>query len=289
MKKLLLVITALLPSIFAGAQKHHEIGLWAGVASYYGDLQQELLPNSKMMKPSGGILYKYFFNPHLGIRAGVSYISLTAADSLSTIRANQLRNLDFTNRMFEFHVGLEANILPIEVDRMKISPYVFAGVAVSYGNPFTRDINNEKFFLRDMSTEGQGLPNYPDRKPYSLTNASIPLGVGIKTFIGNTVLLSAELGLRYAATDYLDDVSRTYVNMDTLAMYKGEKAVELSYKGNQNVDWDGNYPDLKFQRGDFRKNDWYWTAGLSATIYFRSFGNAKEWIQTKCPQIFGRR
>jgi hypothetical protein len=289
MKRILLLLLALLPALFARAQRHHEVGVMAGVSAYYGDLQHEYIPNTKLMKPSAGIIYKYFFNPHLGIRAAASYINLSAADSLSPNRADQLRNLDFTNHMLEVQVGLELNIFPIDIEKAKFTPFLFAGIAGTYGNPFTRDINNEKFHLRNLSTEGQGLPGYPDRKLYSLVNASFPLGGGFKAYIGKTVLLTAEIGLRYAATDYLDDVSRSYVNLDTLRAYKGDKAVELSYRGNEVHDWDGNYPNHKFQRGDFKKNDWYWTAGVSATVYFDAFGNAKTWLQTKCPRIFGRR
>lgn len=292
MKKLLLLGLCFIP-LALQAQSHHEIGIWAGTSNYYGDLQSQWVPtdmaSSHTYKPAGGIIYKYFMNPRLGIRASASYMSITGADSLSQVQANRLRNLSFQNNLIEGYAALEYNFIPIEVHKFKVSPFVFAGVGAVYGNPFTRDKDNKKVFLRDLNTEGQGLPQYPDRKVYPLVNAMFPIGGGMKFFIGKTVMLTAEVGLRYAATDYLDDVSRSYVNMDTLLAYKGLKSVELSYRGNENREWDGNYPNYKFQRGDFKKNDWYWTAGISATVYFESFGNVKEYIQTKCPKIFGLR
>ena len=292
MKRLLISFIFAIP-LLASAQKHHEIGIWAGAANYYGDLQTKWIPtgtaNSKTYRPSGGILYKYFPNPRVGFRFGASYISITAADSLSDIKANKLRNLDFRNNMVELYGGVELNFLPIDMEKFHVTPYVFAGIGAFYGRPFTEDAGGNKIILRDMSTEGQGLAQYPDRKVYPLVNAMFPFGGGIKCFIGNTVMLSAEVGLRYAATDYMDDVSRSYVSMDTLLAYKGQKAVDVSYKGNMQREWDGNYPNYKFQRGDFKRNDWYWTAGLTATVYFDAFGNVKKYIQTKCPRIFGRR
>ncbi len=292
MKRLLLSFLCALPFL-ASAQKHHEIGVWVGAANYYGDLQTQWIPtgaaNSKTYKPAGGIIYKYFPNPRLGFRFGASYVSITAADSLSNIKANKLRNLDFKNNIVEMYGALEFNFLPIDMEKFKVTPFVFAGVGAFYGRPFSEDAGGNKIILRDMSTEGQGLPQYPDRKVYPLVNAMFPFGGGIKCFIGNTVMLSAEVGLRYTTTDYLDDVSRSYVNMDTLLAYKGQKAVDMSYKGNMERNWDGNYPNYKFQRGDYKRNDWYWTAGISATIYFDAFGNVKKYIQTKCPRIFGRR
>ncbi|KAA5537262.1 outer membrane beta-barrel protein [Taibaiella lutea] len=292
MKRLLLSCLMALP-LFASAQKHHEIGIWLGASNYYGDLQTKWVPtgiqNASTYKPSGGIIYKYFVNPRVGFRFGASYISITGADSLSDIAANKLRNLNFTNNLVEVYGGIELNLLPIDMEKFHFTPFVFAGIGAFYGKPFTRDALDNKTNLRDLGTEGQGLPMYPDRKVYPLVNAMFPFGGGIKCFIGNTVMLTAEVGLRYTTSDYLDDVSRSYVNMDTLLAYKGQKAVDMAYRGNTNPDWDGNYPNYKFQRGDYKRNDWYWTAGVSATIYFDAFPNIKRYIQTKCPRIFGAR
>lgn len=279
--------------MLASAQKHHEIGIWGGAANYYGDLQTKWVPtgttNTMTYKPSGGLIYKYFVNPSVGFRFGASYISVTAADSMSDIAANRLRNLSFRNNMFEGYGAIEINFLPIDIDKFHVTPYIFAGVGAFYGNPHAIDDQNEKVILRNMSTEGQGLPHYPDRKVYPLVNAMFPFGGGIKCLIGNTVVLAAEVGLRYTTTDYLDDVSRSYINLDTLLAYKGQKAVDMSYRGNIGAEWDGNYPNYKYQRGDFKRNDWYWTVGLSVAVYFDAFGNVKKYVQTTCPKIFGRR
>lgn len=292
MKRLILSFLLAMPFV-TSAQKHHEIGLWGGVANYYGDLQTKWIPtgveNAKTYRPSGGIIYKYFVNPSVGFRFGASYISITGADSLSEIVAHKLRNLSFANNIIETYGAIELNLLPIDMDKYHFTPYIFAGLGAFYSSPYAMDDKNEKVVLRDMSTEGQGLPQYPDRKVYPLVNAMFPFGGGVKCFIGNTVVLSAEVGLRYTTTDYLDDVSRSYVSMDTLLAYKGEKAVSMSYRGNSNPEWDKNYPNYKFQRGDFKRNDWYWTVGLSATVYFDAFGNVKKYIQATCPRIFGTR
>lgn len=276
----------------AAAQKHHEIGIWLGAANYYGDLQTKWIPTgsleSRTYKPSGGIIYKYFVNPRVGFRFGASYVGITAADSLSSIAVNKLRNLSFTNNMAEVYGAVELNMLPIDLEKFKVTPFVFVGVGAFYSNPFTKDDQGEKIFLRALSTEGQGLPQYPDRKVAPLINGMFPLGGGMKFFIGNTVTLTAEVGFRYAANDYMDDVSRSYVNLDTLLAYKGQKSVDMAYRGNQNPDWDGNYPNYRFQRGDYRRNDWYWTVGLSATVYFDAFAGPRRYLQTKCPKIFGR-
>lgn len=286
MKKLILIALATLP-IISFAQNHHEVGLVGGVSGYKGDLAPHWIPHEKAVMPTAGVMYKYFWNPHMGLRANLNVLQITAADSLSHSEADRLRNLSFTNRMIELQVGLEVNLLPIEVDKFKFTPYAFAGVAGFYSNPWAYDLRNEKVFLRDLGTEGQGLPTYPDRKVYSTIQTSFPIGIGVKGFVGKTVMVTGEIGLRYAHTDYIDDVSRTYVNLDTLAYYYGDKSKEMSFRGDELREWDNNNPTDKHRRGDYQNNDWYWSATIGFTVYFEAFGNRKFWKGSKCPRVFG--
>jgi hypothetical protein len=228
-------------------------------------------------------------HPNVGLRFGATYASLYGADSTSESPAIKNRNLNFQTNLFEVNGGLEINMLPVDFDEFKFSPYLFAGLAVFYYNPYTIGPTDEKIYLRPLSTEGQGLRQYPDRKIYSLVNVGIPLGAGLKVMIGNTVLISTEIGFRYTATDYLDDVSKSYVNMDTLFRYKGKQSVDLSYRTDELPNWDENYPNDKFVRGDNMKKDWYWFAGINVAIYFESFGNIIPYKKTRCPRrVFSR-
>ncbi len=280
MKRILHLLALLLPFSLGAQQTHHEIGIMGGVSNYYGDLQNKFF-GGYGYHPMGGIIYKHFMSPHVGVRLGASYTSLSAADSLSNIPVNQQRNLSFSTHLFEVHGALELNFLPIEVLRNKATPYLFGGISAFYFNPFTEDDNGNKIFLRAQSTEGQGLPMYPDRKQYSLVNMAFPFGGGMKFFIGKTIMLCGEIGFRYTNTDYLDDVSKSYVDLDTLKAYKGQVAVNMAYRGR-----DGINPQYGHQRGDSKSNDWFWYGNLTATIYFRSFGNPREYIKTRCPSFF---
>ena len=268
-----------------GATQHHEIGISTGISNYWGDLQPKLFP-SYGYQPMVGIMYKYFMSPRLGFRVGASYTNLGAADSLSNIPLNQARNLTFTTHLFEFQAGLEFNFIPIEIMRHKATPYIFGGIAAFYFNPRAKNDQGEMVYLRPLSTEGQGLPMYPDRKPYSLVNMAFPFGGGFKFFIGKTLVITPEIGFRYTNTDYIDDVSKSYVNLDTLSAYKGKIAKQMSYRGNTVKNWDGNNPNYGFQRGDSKSNDWYWYGNLTVTVFFRAFGNPREYLKTKCPGFF---
>lgn len=271
-------------------RSHHEIGVFAGVSNYFGDLQEKVTPDFGY-NPAGGIIYKYFSHPRVGFRFGANFTRLTAADSLSDVAVKRGRNLDFTTNLFEVHGGMEINLLAVDIDRAKVSPYIFGGIGVFYYNPWTVDraAGGERVYLRPLSTEGQGLPQYPDRQEYSLVNVSFPFGGGLKFFVGNTLMITTELGLRYCATDYLDDVSRSYVNPDTLESVRGRQSRDFAFREDDLATWEGNEPDFGFQRGDAKANDWYWFGGISVAIYFDAFGNASRYMQTKCTNIFGRR
>ncbi len=294
MKRILLSIALFLPFCLQaqsydfshiGAMEHHEIGLTVGVANYYGDLQPKLFPNYGY-QPMVGIVYKYFVSPHIGFRVQASYTNLTAADSLSDIPTNKERNLSFATHLFEFSGAMEINFLPIEVMRHKATPYIFGGVGAFYFNPRAQDAAGDIVYLRPLSTEGEGLPMYPDRKQYSLVNIAFPFGGGFKFFIGKTLMLTTEIGFRYTNTDYIDDVSKSYVNLDTLQAYKGKIAKQMSYRGNTVANWNGDNPNYGFQRGDDKSNDWYWYGNVTVTIFFRAFGNPREYIKTRCPGFF---
>ncbi len=72
----------------------------------------------------------------------------------------------------------------------------------------------KKFFLRGLGTEGQGNAAYPDRKPYGSMGICLPFGVGAKYAINPRMNIGVEISHRFTNTDYLDDVSKTYVGID---------------------------------------------------------------------------
>lgn len=281
MKRIILSFALLLP-LLASAQQHNEFGLSAGISSYYGDLQPDLFPDNST-HAMGGIMFKYFMNPHIGLRFGAAYSKLAAADSLSRIPARIERNLSFETNLLEFHGGFEFNLLPIEKDRVKFTPYAFLGIAIFHINPYTRGDQQQRIYLRPLGTEGQNIPDYPDRREYKLTNISFPVGGGLKFFLGKTFMITPELGFRYTNTDYIDDVSKSYVNLETLREYRGEQAVEYAFRTDELAGWDGNYPDYQYQRGDSKANDLYWFGNLTVTIYLKPSGNLRNYWQANCP------
>jgi hypothetical protein len=286
LKRFIFSLAFLLPFLAQG-QAHHEVGLSVGVANYYGDLQDKLFPGYGY-KPMGGVSYKYFMSPRVGIRLGANYANLTGADSLSEVPVKRQRNLRFATHLFEVSAGLEVNLWPIDLDRRsRVTPYIFGGVSAFYTNPYADGPRGERVYLRPLSTEGQGIPTYPDRKQYGVINAAFPIGGGMKFFMGRTLVMTTELGFRYTNTDYIDDVSKSYVNLDTLMAYRSQLAVQMAYRGNTVQGADPNYhPNYQYQRGDSRANDWFWFGSVTVAVYLEAFGNLPKYIKTKCLQPF---
>ncbi|MBD0331427.1 MAG: hypothetical protein ICV66_02120, partial [Chitinophagaceae bacterium] len=85
------------------------------------------------------------------------------------------------------------------------------------------------------------------------------------------------VGLRKLFTDYLDDVSTTYVDPNDLLAEKGQKAVDLSYRGDEVpgeftntgiVYPDSGYPTKDAQRGNPKAKDYYYFSGIHVIFSF---------------------
>ena len=260
MKRILCLIV-LIPAL-ATAQNRLQLTLSGGFANYYGDLQSKPLTLDQA-HGAFGLGLKYDITEHFAVRGGLTYARVSADDK-NNKASLQFRNLNFHTRLLEANIMAEYALFSLQ-DR-KFTPYAFAGLAVFRFNPYTFDSTGGKYYLRPLSTEGQGLSAYPDRKEYKRTQLALPFGGGIRLRVSEKVTLAYEFGLRKTFTDYLDDVSTTYVDPAILLAEKGPKAVELSYRGGELKDGDPTYPEEGTLRGSAKSKDWYYFSGITVTI-----------------------
>jgi opacity protein-like surface antigen len=256
----LLVWCLLLPLAGYSQQRVH-LTILGGFSNYQGDLQtKNLTLNQANLAVGAGL--QYDFTPHIAARLGFNYGSLEADDKQNSglLRA---RNLNFHTKIVEGSLLLQYTLFDLSDKRL--SPYVFAGAAIYHFDPYTYDTLGNKIFLKPLSTEGQGLSQYPNRKEYKLTQFAIPFGGGIKFRVSDNVTLGYEFGIRKLFTDYIDDVSTTYVDPLVLASQRGLKAVEMSYRGGELKGGNPNYPAINTKRGG-KADDWYYITGLTLTI-----------------------
>jgi Domain of unknown function (DUF6089) len=274
MKTVCLILLALVP-YFSYSQKLHT-DFFGGVANYQGDLQGKRFTFNQA-GGAFGVGLSYDISNHFIARTALTVGKISGNDKTNTTaKGVEFRNLNFKSVVTELQLGFEYNLL--DLSERSLTPYIFGSVAVFDFNPFTTDSGGRKTFLQPLGTEGQGLPQYPNRKKYKTTQFSIPFGGGVKLALSEKLLIGVEVGLRKTFTDYLDDVSTTYVDEITLLAARGPKAVELAYRGDE-VGGPA-YPADGSQRGGEKFKDWYYFTGIRVSYLLPSsnssnFGNKK--------------
>jgi len=213
---LLLTVTCL-SSLFVSAQREAvvqegEFGVGVGAGHYFGDLNTRAHLNRPKIAATA------FFRKNLGnyiaLRVGASFAQLGYSDIYNDHNEYmKARNLSFNSNVWELALQGDFNFfrfMPGEPG-YNFTPYVTFGIGVFNYDPFAM-LAGQKYFLRPLNTEGQGSSLYPDRKPYGSMAFSIPLGFGFKYCINENINIGFEIVHRVTGTDYLDDVSTTYVD-----------------------------------------------------------------------------
>jgi len=273
----------LLPAL-TNAQARFHVTAFGGFANYSGDLQTKRLTLDQS-HGAFGVGVKYDLTNHFSARAGFSFARLEGNDKKNE-GLLKARNLNFQTVILEGNLLLEYTLF--DLTEKKFSPYVFAGAAIYRFNPYTYDTLGNKINLQPLGTEGQGLSLFPDRKPYNLTQIAVPFGAGLKLRVSDNVVLSYEIGLRKLFTDYLDDVSTTYVDGVALGQARGSKAVGIAYRGDELKGGDQVYPANGATRGGSQYKDWYYFTGVGISIGIRGItnpfsGGRSKYGKTDCP------
>jgi hypothetical protein len=86
------------------------------------------------------------------------------------------------------------------------------GIGMFWYNPYTT-LEGKNYFLRPLGTEGQNYESYKSRR-YTDRATCFPLGLGFKYWVAKGITLNMEITNRLTTTDYIDDVSTTYVGID---------------------------------------------------------------------------
>ncbi len=247
-----------------------ELGFTFGASHYFGDLN----PRSSINKPhvAVGVYFLKQFTNYLGVRTSVHYTHVGYSDVNSKNDFQKRRNLNFESNIFEAAVNGEFNFFKFIPGDPKYTytPYITLGVGVFAFNPYT-NLNGTKIMLQPLGTEGQNIPyiagNGTNRKPYKTYSFSLPFRPGIKYNVSNGVNLSVQLAHRLTLTDYLDDVSTTYVGADKFAGQTN--ALILQDRSNENgnalIGVEGR------QRGWSKQKDQYIIAEIGISVNLRKY------------------
>ena len=249
-----------------------EFGITLGAAHYFGDLNTRAAINRP--KPSIGAYFKKQFGNYTGLRVSGHYLQLGYSDVYSKNDYQQRRNLSFNTNIFELAVQGDFNFfkfIPTDPDH-NFTPYITFGVGVFSYDPYAY-LNGDKVFLRPLNTEGETF--YQDRKAYGTMAFCFPIGFGVKYSISDNVNISFEITHRFTTTDYIDDVSTTYIgadkfmgpnNLQTLAGLMQDR----SYETGDPIGVEGR------QRGWSKQKDQYTIAEVGISFNLTSY---------RCPTV----
>lgn len=279
MKKLTLV-TLLLGALFCNSSvkaqyeaivQEGEFGISAGAAHYFGDLNTRAKLNRPKM--AVGIFFRKQFKNYIGVRVQAHFAQLGYSDVYNKDNEYQRRrNLSFNTNIFELTLQGDFNFfkfVPGDPD-YRFTPYVTLGAGIFTYDPYAY-LNGQKVYLRPLGTEGQGTAAYPDRKPYGTMAFCFPLGVGVKYALNDRMNIGLEITHRFTTTDYLDDVSTTYVGADKFpplpngSPSNAQLLQDRSYETGEPIGIEGR------QRGFSKQKDQYVMAEITFSFNLTSY------------------
>jgi hypothetical protein len=254
-----------------------EFGVTAGAAHYFGDLNTRAAINRP--KPAFGIFYKKQFNNYLGIRISAHYAQLGYSDIYSKSDFQKRRNLSFNSDIFEFALQGDFNFFKFVPGDpyYSFTPFVTIGIGAFSYNPYAF-YQGKKVYLKPLGTEGQNI-GYTDpatsktRKPYGSMAACFPIGAGIKYNFSENINISFQIAHRLTMTDYLDDVSTTFVGADKFPPLNGQPSLAGALQDRSNetgtpIGVEGR------QRGFSKQKDQYLIAEVGVSFSISTY---------KCP------
>ena len=218
MKKVFLVVTAMLITVSVFAQKTADIGIWGGTSAYYGDM--DVAP-FQSFKPNFGAFFRYNFNPRVGMR----FMFITG--QFGGDGQFQEEPWSFSKSVQDISLQVEINYLKYRLGEKgtPFSPYILGGVGVTYF-PYQLDPALISAFNPDHN-KGNSVVDE------SVTSFALPFGFGIKTHIGERFGIGIEYLMRKLFVDKLDDLD------DPLAFISDSGQIHTYSDYLHNNDWSG--------------------------------------------------
>ena len=301
--------------VFGNEKFKVEAGLNFGPTFFLGDLggnhgkgttfiKDVNLELTKMMK---GAFISIYPADWLGLRVAGQFTYVSGKDA--TISTNGIheswrkqRNLDFKSNMWEVYTAIELfpTMMFNKYDDFnpRLKPYGFFGIGLFHFNPkgSITSSNGTKTWheLHPLRTEGQGMAEYPAKKSYNLTQINIPMGFGIKYQLSDKINIGTELLYRKTFTDYVDDVSTSYINPNYFDNYLSAADARIARKIHDKTFGIVTPGITRYapgtQRGNSKNMDAYFSTVLKIGVQLgQTYGSAQERNaarQTRCPHFY---
>ena len=234
---------------FTKQKRYNSIGFSVNVQNYLGDIAPKAKWGStglNFTRPGFSGSFEHRFGPRYTLRAALSYGRLQSDDykvadpNGDDSKYRYIRNASFRNDIYDFSVMAVVDLFKNEgsyLSRVPLTPYLLAGGSVFHHNPkakvpeqyvleagatpTTLPEAGTWVALQPLGTEGQ----YADLletdanfgiKPYNLWQFAIPIGIGVRYRLADALDISLDFTFKWLFTDYIDDVSKNYVDLDVL-------------------------------------------------------------------------
>lgn len=174
---------------------------------------------------AGGIFFSATYKNAVGLRLEGTFGKISADDNVlkgvtDIAKERFNRNLNFRSTITELSLIAELHPLFLFIDWAnrddpppRFSPYFLVGIGYFSFNPQGQVPGTNRWVdLQPLRTEGEGFATHPDRPVYKLKQMNVPVGFGVKHELSRIFSVRLEGVYRILNTDYLDDVSRTYIN-----------------------------------------------------------------------------
>lgn len=251
-----------------------EFGVGFGAAHYFGDLNTRA--NLNRPKMAATVFFRKNLGNYIAARLAVSFAKLGYSDTYNSFNKQMFsRNLSFNSNVWELSLQGDFNFfrfMPGE-PAYSFTPYITLGAGIFTYDPYAY-LRDEKILLRPLNTEGQGSTLYPDRKPYSSMAISIPFGGGIKYAFNERINIGFEVLHRFTNTDYLDDVSKTYVESSLFPPNPDGSTSNALLLSDRSYELGTPIGIPGRQRGNSKQKDQFVTAMFHVTFNLQSY---------KCP------
>lgn len=280
MKRCLFYVAALMLlsgkafSQYQSTVQEGEFGISLGAAHYFGDLNTNARLNRP--KPAGGIFFRKQFSNYIALRVAAHFAQVGYSDVYETKNEfQQRRNLSFNSNIWELALQGDFNFFRfIQGDPYhRFTPYITLGAGIFSYDPYAY-YYGQKIYLRPLGTEGQGYVQYSERKPYGTMAICVPFGLGVKYNLTERVNIGFEIVHRFTNTDYLDDVSTSYVDPSIFPrLPDGSPSIAelLQDRSNETGELIGFVNGTARQRGYPKQKDQYVMAELTVSFNLTSY------------------
>ncbi len=172
-----------------------EIGAGAGLTTYVGDLNGNLLHD---MKPTGDIVARYKLNPRMAwdLNIGATQLKGSSKNSESWLPDLEERPINFKTSLYDVQIRYEYNFWAFGTGReyhgaRPFTPFLTLGLG---------------FTIADAKLTQQDSEN---RKENSFA-LQMPIGIGVKYKLADRLNLTAEWVMHFTGTDKLDGLHDPY-------------------------------------------------------------------------------